>query len=878
MKITTLLTLIGALVLKTAVPQQSHGPAPEATATEIKLPFGDIPSLKNAFINAAPADRNDGIPVGELGTDGGDKAMILQLAQEVAAGKHGNFDSYLIAHKGKLLFESYYRKGRINLPHPQASATKSYTSLALGRAIQLGYLSMADLDKPVTSFLKDLDPTKLVEGAEKITLHKALTMRSGISLNEVQRDEFEKTPALLKGQRQVQTFLEHTAPITEASQVFAYKDDPRLVMQVIEAVVPGTAKDFIKTELLDKMGITHYVWGTDISGLPNSGSGTSMTSRDMIKWGTLALNKGKWNGEQLVPAAFVAKATSKIVDQRSAYDMPAKGVSGTTYGYFFWQADFTIGDKSFLAKSARGGSGQNIYVIEELDLVVVTTTHRSVDSSVSVTAERVIPAFIETLIPSRGKTDGAIPINPTKKVGLLDGSCGNDEWNTATKINLPGQATIYLMHDKDYFYFCASGKKEDYTVLDLYIENSETDRLHKFHLSAQMGESIFTDNEWESASGKWDLNDYAGFWVPYSGLEDAENRKGPIFEKGTHRQMQISRSKFPGNTWNIMVGLSAVSHEGEGPLNYPQHAKSDDKSTWAKFSFPESQISKDIHSSSKDNLYFGQKPPGLIPQVFAPGIVSINGRFEGAISFSPDLKEMYFGASNEDDETHIYFSKLQGNQWTPIKRVNFTRGKKKEELHPFVSPDGKTIYFTALDTAFTDEKIWYVNRLEDYWSEAIQLDSPVNDDMVFYPNQARNGDLYYFNLSQFKMYSAPNRNGEFPETREMGIEFGHHGFISPSQDYLLVTDRNKEDESRKDNDVYVYFKNQDGTWTKPINLGNTINTSFNEKSPSITPDGKYLFFGRDERDIEPGLSNIYWVDAQIIETLRPKRQSSNNQQ
>lgn len=183
------------------------------------------------------------------------------------------------------------------------------------------------------------------------------------------------------------------------------------------------------------------------------------------------------------------------------------------------------------------------------------------------------------------EVNGTIAISATNKAGLLDGSCGNDEWDAATKIELAGQASIYLMHDKDYFYFCASGKAEDYTVLDLYIENSETGKLHKFHLSAQMGESIYTDNEWKPASGKWKLKDYAGFWVPYSGLQDAENRKDPIFEKGTHRQMQISRKKFAGNVWNIMVGLSAVSHEGEGSLLYPKNASGDDKSTWAKFSF-----------------------------------------------------------------------------------------------------------------------------------------------------------------------------------------------------------------------------------------------------------------------------------------------------
>ncbi|MBO3697254.1 serine hydrolase [Roseivirga sp. E12] len=408
MKNKTRVLLIAFLVaVSSAFAQQITTQAPETKGNEAQLSFGDIPELEKAYISTSPNKRNDGIPVGRLGVDGGDKALILKLAKAIVDGKHGNFDSFLIAHNGKLVFESYYSRGRVNLPHPQASATKSYTSLALGRAIQLGYLSMEDLHKPVISFLKDLDPSKLVAGADKITLHKALTMRSGIQLSEEQHEELEKSPRMLKGQGQVQAFLEHSEPITEATQVFDYKGDPILVMQVIEAVVPGSARDFIKNELLNKMGIINYSWETDVSGLPKSGNGTRMLPRDMIKWGTLALNKGKWNGEQLVPEAFIATSTSKIVDQSEEYDDTTRGVSGTAYGYFWWQADFSIGDKSYLAKSARGGSGQNIYVIEELDLVVVTTTHRPVDSSVAVTAENVIPAFIENAISTKDRINDA---------------------------------------------------------------------------------------------------------------------------------------------------------------------------------------------------------------------------------------------------------------------------------------------------------------------------------------------------------------------------------------------------------------------------------------------------------------------------------------
>lgn len=178
-----------------------------------------------------------------------------------------------------------------------------------------------------------------------------------------------------------------------------------------------------------------------------------------------------------------------------------------------------------------------------------------------------------------------VTIKPTSKAGLLDGRCGNDEWEAATKIELPAGAGINVMHDDDYFYLCAKGKAEDYTVLDLYIEHAETGHLHHFHLSAQMGERVRTDEGW-GESGTWDLKDYAGFWVPYFGLEDREKRQGPKFARGTHRQMQILRDKFAGNAWKMMISVSAIQHEGKNQaFIYPQKAVDEDTSTWAKFSF-----------------------------------------------------------------------------------------------------------------------------------------------------------------------------------------------------------------------------------------------------------------------------------------------------
>jgi len=162
--------------------------------------------------------------------------------------------------------------------------------------------------------------------------------------------------------------------------------------------------------------------------------------------------------------------------------------------------------------------------------------------------------------------------------------------------------------------------------------------------------------------------------------------------------------------------------------------------------------------------YLGQKPPGLIPEIFASGIVSINGRFEHGISFSSDLDEIYFSANKKDENAAIYFSKFEGEKWNPIQKAKFT--KKAHEIHPFITADGKRIYFAAYSSDFTDNKIWYVDRLGNEWNKAIKLDSPINDDDAFYPTQAKNGDLYYYNFTKRKMYYSSSKNGGFPKVQE----------------------------------------------------------------------------------------------------------------
>ena len=92
-----------------------------------------------------------------------------------------------------------------------------------------------------------------------------------------------------------------------------------------------------------------------------------------------------------------------------------------------------------------------------------------------------------------------IAINQTNKAPLFDGRCGKDEWQAATKIELPAQVSVYLMHDKDSLFVCAKGKAEDYTVIDLFIGHAETGDLHNLHASAQLCERLLTDREWSES-------------------------------------------------------------------------------------------------------------------------------------------------------------------------------------------------------------------------------------------------------------------------------------------------------------------------------------------------------------------------------------------
>lgn len=257
--------------------------------------------------------------------------------------------------------------------------------------------------------------------------------------------------------------------------------------------------------------------------------------------------------------------------------------------------------------------------------------------------------------------------------------------------------------------------------------------------------------------------------------------------------------------------------------------------------------------------YLGQKPPGLTPEPFAPGIVTTE-HYELNGVFTPDMKEFYLirnGGKYEQPSLVVY--KNENNRWRESV-VSPRIGT------PFISPDGETMYLNKQ----------YKKHIKDGWSEVKSLGSPF-DSLPIMRLTASSKGTYYFD--EFKQdFTGDIRysrlvDGKYEEPKLLGkvINSGKsfHPFIAPDESYLIFD--GKREGGYGDSDIYISFKEENGSWGVPINLGDKINTEAWEAVASVTPDGKYIFFSRNMNTENYKNVDIFWVDAQVIENLRHKK-------
>ena len=158
--------LLSSRLFADELPRLSKGLDPQQQTYQAQSKLVD---LSEPYISTSPEDLGDGLQVGTLDLPG-TAAAVKALMADDKAGKYSNLDSILIWKDDKLLFEMYSRRGRVDSPHYMMSVTKTLTSLVLGRAIELGLLSLDDLDKPIVSFMPEIDKSKIQSGVESITI------------------------------------------------------------------------------------------------------------------------------------------------------------------------------------------------------------------------------------------------------------------------------------------------------------------------------------------------------------------------------------------------------------------------------------------------------------------------------------------------------------------------------------------------------------------------------------------------------------------------------------------------------------------------------------------------------------------------------------
>jgi hypothetical protein len=281
--------------------------------------------------------------------------------------------------------------------------------------------------------------------------------------------------------------------------------------------------------------------------------------------------------------------------------------------------------------------------------------------------------------------------------------------------------------------------------------------------------------------------------------------------------------------------------------------------------------------------YLGQKPPGLKPEIFAPGIVSTENRVYANVTFNPDLNEVCW-TPNSGDTTLFHggllISKKSDKGWSGYEEVRFLK-KGYSHRSPYYGLNGNRLYFQGYKNSNQGwdqmERFYYVEKTKQGWSEPKLLDSIFNKYAIHWQFSVDKENNLYFagNLrgedSTGGIYFSKYVNGKYhePDLIFSDKEYGEFVFgptISPDNSYLLFTRVHPRGSTNpRIFSIYISFRNENEKWNKPLELGEKLNMDGNQ--PRISPDGKFIFFvGNDGQS--------YWVDAKIIDAL--KQQTLND--
>lgn len=298
-----------------------------------------------------------------------DQATLSKLRDRIEEGVYGRITSLLIIHNDALVMEEYFSGGSPKLLQPVYSVTKSVTSASVGIALEQGKIKSLD-EKVLTFFPEYSEFAHKDARKEAITLEHLLTMSAGLAWDEEstryghpQNDvtKLYQSPDWFK-------FVLDREMLDEPGGKFVYNSGATVLLSgIIQHKTGLSAEEFTSSNLFKPLGISQWYWERGPNDITDTGGGLHLFSTDMAKFGQLYLNKGRWNGTQIIPEDWINRSTQKRVRVDEYFD----------YGYQWWQfpngseivASLQTNDIYF----AWGYKCQLIFVIPHLNMVVVST-------------------------------------------------------------------------------------------------------------------------------------------------------------------------------------------------------------------------------------------------------------------------------------------------------------------------------------------------------------------------------------------------------------------------------------------------------------------------------------------------------------------------
>jgi CubicO group peptidase (beta-lactamase class C family) len=312
-------------------------------------------------------------------------AALLGFVQ-AAEQKIDALHSFMLVRHGHVVAEGWWSPFAAEEPHSLYSLSKSFTSTAVGMAIAEGRLSISD---PVLKFFPAEAPAAPGKNLKAMRVRDLLRMATG------QRDEDLRTFPFGSRADLVRAFLETPVPDKPGTH-FVYNTAATYMLSAIVQKVTGqTVLEYLGPRLFEPLGIAHPTWDASAQGISFGGFGLALRTEDIAKFGQLYLQKGQWQGRQLVPASWVQAATSLQIANGS--DPDSDWDQG--YCYQFWRCrhGFFRGDGAF---------GQYCVVMPELDAVVaITSATKDLPGVLQLVWDQLVPALQAAALPADPESD-----------------------------------------------------------------------------------------------------------------------------------------------------------------------------------------------------------------------------------------------------------------------------------------------------------------------------------------------------------------------------------------------------------------------------------------------------------------------------------------